>query len=150
MTDWKRMSNANVPLAKGWQIMNFDTTRTITASIQHWQLRHLLKPSQGLCEAKDQEHSVIYVHEKKLFTVTIKHGSTLLPREVASLDFAPFCLAFAHGFIAVGGDGGLVSILQVIPHTLSVFHFCFYFFLFCYFFLFFYYFFDFWDKINKI
>jgi hypothetical protein len=74
----------------------------------------LLKTCSGLSD--DDENTFVYINGRKLCCVVVTN-EPLLPRELATFEYPPYCLSVGHGFISVGGDLGMVTILQILPHS---------------------------------
>ena len=78
------------------------------------QLRHLIKSAQGLNDKiSEDEESILYVSGDRIMKCCMKDGEKIVEKIVLRTDFLPLCFSYAHNFIAVGSNSGILSIFQI-------------------------------------
>ena len=97
--------------------MHLDYSCEYKTTVNHWQLRHLLKPALDLVPQAERELSVLFVKDYTIYLVTLKKES-LPPKAIASIDFQPFCFSYSHNFLAAAGDAGLLVVFRILPSNM--------------------------------
>ena len=95
-----------------WQVVDYTRSWEGPSSIHHWQLRNLLKPAGSLVAEEDRENSVVFIHERKICVITMSNFMST-PKEIAVLNFLPYCFDCAEGFLVVAGESGKISVFEI-------------------------------------